>query len=140
MKLFIHISISQKSNEKDYSGFIPSSVNGVGFIELFFIDEYNRDLVYKITSRIPCAEIFWKHNDVLLVKKIDERNFILEKVEKFSFREKRIIEIKSELFGYVHKDNLHFTPVLFTIPGLNKNIVDSSHKLPMIYINSQSKI
>lgn len=137
MIINMHITNLQTSESEKNGGFIPSSVKGVEFKKLFFIDEYNRDIVYEVISRLPFTEELWKDSDVFLLRKVDEKNFILEKIDEFSFSGKRILKVKSELFGSVHKDNLHFTPSLFAVPGLSKINFDSSDKLLMIFINSQ---
>lgn len=67
--------------------------------------------------------------------------FSFEKVEGFSLENKMVIIILSRLYGYLHDDNLLFTPALFTTPIVNEkydNLTDKLFRFPFNSIFKRS--
>lgn len=134
MKINLTISNSLTPKAKKNGGLIPSSVTGINYLELFFVKDINHEIIYNATVRIPFLDEYLNDQDVLLVKKIDKNKFSFEKIEGFSFGNKSVIIMPSELYGYLHDDNLHFTPSLFTAPIMSEKYDHLSNKLSMISI------
>ncbi|EDN4766441.1 hypothetical protein BVY88_000017 [Salmonella enterica subsp. enterica serovar Javiana] len=134
MKINVTISNGLTIEAEKNDGFIPSSVMGINTLELFFIEENYKGVVYKSMIRVPLLSEYLNDQDVLLVKKIDENKFSFEKVEGFSLENKMVIIMPSRLYGYLHDDNLHFTPALFTAPIVNEKYDNLTDKLFLISI------
>ncbi|MEL4889430.1 hypothetical protein N6P31_20760 [Pectobacterium betavasculorum] len=134
MKINVTISNGLTTEAKKNDGFIPSSVVGINTLELFFIEENYQGVIYKSMIRVPLLSEYLNDQDVLLVKRIDKNKFSFERVEGFSLENKIVIIMPSRLYGYLHDDNLHFTPALFTAPIVNEKYDNLTDKLSLISI------
>lgn len=134
MKINLIISNGLTPEAKKFGRFIPSSVTGINTLELFFIDENYQGVIYKSIIRVPFFSKFFNDKDVILVKKIGNNKFSFEKIEEFSLENKLVIIMQSKLYGYLHDNNLNYTPCLFAAPKINEVYDSLTDELSLISI------
>ena len=83
MKINVTISNGLTIEAEKNDGFIPSSVVGINTLELFFIEENYKGVVYKSMIRVPLLSEYLNDQDVLLVKKLMKICFLLRRLKAF---------------------------------------------------------